>query len=341
MGEFFFNYGLFAIKAFTLIFLIVIGLGFIASLIANKNKDRECIEIEKMNDHFDALRNALESEILPKREYKRVIKSRKNEEKISKKSKKKEKQEKEKKRLYLLRFDGDLHASEVDNIRKAITAILTFAKPNDEVLVVLESSGGLVHNYGLAASQLKRIRDKHIHLTVAVDLVAASGGYMMACVANKIIAAPFAIVGSIGVLAQLPNFNRLLNKVNVDVEHHTAGEYKSTLTMFGKNSERAREKFKEELEETHSLFKDFVKTNRKQVNIDKIATGEHWYGSQAIDLKLIDEIKTSDDYLLDKSKNYDIYEITYQIHETIRDKINTMIHGAFSKILQKMQQTTY
>lgn len=341
MGEFLFEYGLFAIKSLTIVIFAIIGLAFFASILSSKQKDRESIEIEKINDHFDSLQDAIESEILPKSEYKKICKERKKQTKKEKKAQKKQSKdittavEESKNRLFVMKFEGDLHASEVDNLRKSITALLIIAKPEDEILVILESAGGIVHNYGLAASQLSRIRDKNINLTIAVDLVAASGGYMMACIGNKIIAAPFAILGSIGVLAQVPNFNRLLSKFDIDIEHHTAGKHKSTLTMFGKNTLDAREKFREELEDTHTLFKAFVKNYRPQLDIDKIATGEHWYGTTALNLNLVDEIKTSDDYLLEKAKDTDIYQITYQIHETIRDKINTMLYDSLSGLLSK------
>ena len=349
MGEFLFEYGLFAIKALTLLVFVMICLAFFASILSAKQKDRESIEIEKINDQFDALQDAIESEVLSKHEYKKICKDRKKQEKKAKKSQKKhsktnEPADDEKKRLFVLNFEGDLHASQVDNLRKSISALLTVAKPTDEILLLLESPGGVVHNYGLAASQLLRIREHNIPLTIAVDLIAASGGYMMACIANKIIAAPFAIVGSIGVLAQMPNFNRLLTKLDVDIEHHTAGRHKSTLTMLGKNTMDGRDKFREELEETHVLFKDFVKTNRPQIDIEKIATGEHWYGSTAFALNLVDEIKTSDDYLLSKAQDTDIYKITYQIRESIREKINTMLFAAISsvctKIYAKLNSTT-
>lgn len=268
-------------------------------------------------------------------------KQRKKEEKKLEKIQKKKMKEgteetPERGRLFVLHFNGDMHASEVDNLREAVTALLTIAKPEDEVLLILDSAGGLVHDYGLAASQLKRIRARNIHLSVAVDLVAASGGYMMAVVANKIMAAPFAIVGSIGVLAQVPNVNRLLEKHDIDIEQHTAGEYKTTLTILGKNTDKARKKFREELEDTHVLFKQFVQEHRPQLNVDKLATGEHWYGSQAIHLNLIDEIVTSDDYLLEKSRSHDIYEINYIITETLSDKISSMLDNASLKLFKRI-----
>ena len=229
------------------------------------------------------------------------------------------------------------------SLREEITTILTVAKPEDEVLACIESPGGMVHNYGLAASQLARLRGKEIPLTVAVDKVAASGGYMMACVANKIIAAPFAVIGSIGVVAQLPNFNRLLKKHDIDYEQITAGEYKRTLTMFGENDDKARAKFKEEIDETHQLFKDFVKSNRAVLNIDEVATGEHWYGAQAIEKKLVDELQTSDDYLLENSHEKDIYQVQYVGKTTMSEKLarafGSSIERGVMSVLEKLSVT--
>lgn len=354
--DFLLNYGLFAAKSATLIVLAVLGILLLASMIAYKQKGGESIEIEKINDHYDAMQDAIEAEIFSKEEYKQIVKEKKKQEKQERKAQKKKLKSKSaadtasdtdiSKRLFLLSFCGDMNASEVDSLREAITALLLVLRDGDEVVINLESYGGIVHNYGLAASQLQRIRQReNIQLTVAVDLVAASGGYMMACVAHKIIAAPFAIVGSIGVLAQLPNFNRLLTKHDIDIEHHTAGEYKSTLTMLGKNTNKAREKFCAELEDTHKLFKSFVNSNRPQIDIDAIATGEHWYGTQALELKLIDTIVTSDDYLLDKAKSdVEIFEVNYQFNESIKDKVQNLLYDStgklFSKIWYKLSHTS-
>ncbi|MDB6096244.1 MAG: sohB [Francisellaceae bacterium] len=337
MSTFLFEYGLFAAKLITFLLAIVASLAFLGIILASRHRERESIEIEKLNDKFEMMQEALENELLTKDELKALAKQRKKEAKEKEKSVKKRIKEEDEaldSRIFVIRFDGDIHASEVDNLREVVTAILSVAEPQDEVLVILESSGGLVHNYGLAASQLQRIRKNNIHLTVAVDLVAASGGYLMAVVANKIIAAPFAVVGSIGVLAELPNFNRLLDKHHIDIEQHTAGEHKTTLTMLGKNTSKAREKFQEELEDTHQLFKQFVQHYRPQLDIDKIATGEHWYGTQAIDLNLIDDIITSDDYLFEKSKNHELFEITYIINESFSEKISNYLQGMSMKLIR-------
>jgi serine protease SohB len=177
--------------------------------------------------------------------------------------------------------------------------------------VRIENAGGTVHEHGLAASQLARLRAKGIHLTVAVDKIAASGGYLMACVADRIVAAPFAVLGSIGVLAELPNFHRLLERHGVDFELHTAGEYKRTLTLFGENTEAARQKLQEQLNETHTLFKDYVHEFRPALDLERVATGEYWHGNQAVELGLVDAIQTSDDLLLTEHEHRDLLQLKY------------------------------
>ena len=214
--------------------------------------------------------------------------------------------------VFVVHFKGDVEASEVKRLRLEISAILTLATPDDEVIICLESPGGMVHSYGLAASQLMRVRNKGIPLTVVVDQVAASGGYLMAAVANKVLAAPFAVIGSIGVVAQVPNVHRLLKKNDVDVEVVTAGKYKRTLTLLGENTEDGRQKFKEELEEVHLLFQEFVVANRPKLDIEAVATGEAWYGKRALQLGLIDELATSDEYLMDLCEEFKVYEVKWQ-----------------------------
>lgn len=225
-------------------------------------------------------------------------------------------------KIFVLDFKGDIQASAVENLREEITLILATAKAGrDRVVVRLESPGGMVHGYGLAAAQLVRLRDAGFHLTICVDKVAASGGYMMACIANEIISAPFAVVGSIGVVAQVPNFNRLLKEHNVDFELYTAGQYKRTVTMFGENTPEGKAKFEEELQQTHILFKHFVEKYRPQLNVDKVATGEHWYGQDALDLNLVDKLETSDEYLLALLPQHDVYVINTRKKATLGEKL--------------------
>ncbi|WP_346839693.1 protease SohB [Microbulbifer sp. SAOS-129_SWC] len=224
----------------------------------------------------------------------------------------KEKPAGERRRLFVMHFDGDIKASALSHLREEVTAVLQVAEPGDEVIVCLESPGGMVANYGLAASQLARVRSAGIQLTIAVDKVAASGGYMMACVADRILAAPFAMLGSIGVVAQLPNFNRLLKRHDVDFELFTAGAYKRTVTMFGENTAEGKEKFQSDLEEIHALFQHFVAEYRPQLDVAKVATGEVWFGQRALDLGLVDEIKTSDEYLTGCVESADLYQVEYK-----------------------------
>ncbi|QKX18016.1 protease SohB [Microbulbifer sp. YPW1] len=244
------------------------------------------------------------------------------------------------KRLFVVHFDGDIKASALTNLREEITAILQIAEKGDEVVVCLESPGGMVANYGLAASQLARVRSAGVKLTIVVDKVAASGGYMMACVADRILAAPFAMLGSIGVVAQLPNFHRLLQRNDVDFELFTAGEYKRTVTMFGENTPEGKEKFQSDLEEIHTLFQHFVSEYRPQLDIGKVATGEVWFGQRALDLALIDEIKTSDEYLTARAENSDLFQVEYKERQNIAKKIGFAaqagIEGALSRLLSRL-----
>lgn len=316
------EYGVFFAKFITVVIVFaVIAIGAFLLIFRSKGGIDGQINITNLNQKFKNINLILKSQILPKHEFKKFIKEQKAEEKKKEKAEKTSGADELRKKLFVLNFKGDIRATEVSSLREEITAVLNVADTKDEVLVVLESAGGTVHGYGLAASQLKRIRDKGVFLTVAIDKVGASGGYMMACVANRIIAAPFAIIGSVGVLAQIPNFNRLLKKHNIDFEQISAGEFKRTLTLFGENTDKDRRKMKEELEETHHLFKEFIRENREQVDIDKIATGEHWYGRRALELKLVDELKTSDDYLVSAVNDSDIYEITYIRKKPISEKI--------------------
>lgn len=247
-------------------------------------------------------------------------------------------------KIFVLDFKGDIQASAVENLREEITLILATAKAGrDRVVVRLESPGGMVHGYGLAAAQLVRLRDAGFHLTICVDKVAASGGYMMACIANEIISAPFAVVGSIGVVAQVPNFNRLLKEHNVDFELYTAGQYKRTVTMFGENTPEGKAKFEEELQQTHILFKHFVEKYRPQLNVDKVATGEHWYGQDALDLNLVDKLETSDEYLLALLPQHDVYVINTRKKATLGEKLGLqaaqMVDSLIPAVMNKVADT--
>ncbi len=247
-------------------------------------------------------------------------------------------------KIYVLDFKGDTAASAVENLREEITLILATAKAGrDRVVVRLESPGGMVHGYGLAAAQLVRLRDAGFNLTICVDKVAASGGYMMACIANEIISAPFAVVGSIGVVAQVPNFNRLLKEKHIDFELYTAGQFKRTVTMFGENTEEGKAKFEEELQQTHELFKHFVEKYRPQLNVEKVATGEHWYGKDALELNLVDQLKTSDEYLLGLLAQHEVFVIETRRKPTLGEKLGLqaaqMADGLVPAVMNKVMET--
>lgn len=339
MSEFLLSYGLFLAKTLTLVAALIAVIAAIAGAIRqNRRPAEDRIDVRHVNERLRHLAELLNQNLLGDREWKAEVKRLKKEDKDREAADKRG--DAPSTRLFVLDFDGDLEASRVDALREEITALLQITRAGDEILLRLESPGGIVHGYGLAASQLRRLRDRGYRLTVAVDKIAASGGYMMACVADRIVAAPFAVVGSIGVVAMLPNFRRLLEKHEIDVEQHTAGEYKRTLSMFGENTEAARSKFREELDETHTLFKRFVIDNRPQLDLEKIATGEHWYGTQALDLKLVDALSTSDDLLLEAAKTQEVYEVRYKPRRSLRDQlVGGWLRAAVTAIISRLSRT--
>ncbi len=326
------QYGLFLAKAIT----VVIAAMFIIITIANlsdrrrQGEDDGDIEIMRLNDRYEHFAQVLKMNVLDKAALKAQAKADKSKDKQDAKA---DADKPSRRRMFVVNFHGDMRASAADNLRQEITAILTLATPDDEVVVVLESPGGVVHGYGLASSQLARIRQQGIPLTVAVDKVAASNGYMMACLANTILAAPFAIVGSIGVVAQIPNFHRLLDKWDIDFEVLTAGEYKRTLTVFGENTDAGREKFVQELEETHVLFKEFVQEYRPHLDMARVATGEHWYGRQAVALGLVDKLMTSDEYLLTASKEADIFAVRFVHKVPLLQRVGLVAASSLDRVL--------
>ena len=313
--EFLYEYGLFLAKAVTLIVAVVVILALVAGAAAKQKQGKGQLEIHSVSDQFKDITHYAQQVTLDKASLKKLAKEQK------KKQKAKNDPAEDAGKLFVIDFKGSMDAHEVEKLREEVTAVLCIATEKDEVLVKVESGGGVVHGYGLAAAQLQRIRDRGLKLTVAVDKVAASGGYMMACVADHLIASQFAIIGSIGVLAQLPNFHKLLKKNDIDYEQHTAGEYKRTLTLFGENTEEGREKFREELEAVHAMFKEWVSTNRQDLDIAKVATGEYWYGSQALDLGLIDAISTSDDYIMRVYQQRDIFAVKFMQKKNVAEKL--------------------
>jgi serine protease SohB len=331
--EFLYEYGLFLAKAVTVLLVIVAVILMTLMSTVKHKPDKGELRLTHLSEELEALKHDLKQELLTKKQFKAYEKALKAEEKAKSKQ-----DEVLQSTVFVIDFKGSIDANEVTALREEITAILTIAEPTDEVIVNVESGGGMVHGYGLAASQLDRLRQANIKFSVCIDKVAASGGYMMACVANKIYAAPFAIVGSIGVVAQLPNFNRLLKKHEIDYEQHTAGDFKRTLTVFGENTQEGRDKFQQELEETHELFKTFVGQYRPEMDIAKVATGEHWYGQQAIALGLVDEISTSDDVVLKLVGDHKVIKIKYQTKKKLSDKLAQGMSLSVTTVMNRLME---
>ncbi|TNF31125.1 MAG: protease SohB [Deltaproteobacteria bacterium] len=340
--EFWPELGLFVVKAV----IVVVALGAIIGLVARAaarggggHEGRDRLVVKRLNERYRRMAQAVRGALLPKHAARAALKDDKKQAKAERKAKGAALAARvAKPRVFVVDFDGNVRASAVTHLRAEITAILAVARPGDEVVVRIKSPGGLVHAYGLAASQLERVKAAGVQLTAVVDLVAASGGYMMACVADRILAAPFAVVGSIGVVAGIPNLNRLLKRHDVDYELLTAGEYKRTLTVFGENTEAGRKKLQEELDLTHALFKAWVGRHRPAVDLTKVATGEHWYGTQALELGLVDAVGTSDDYLMAKLDEAELVSVAHKIHRPLVERLSRAAAATVDRGLDRVAQ---
>jgi len=332
VSEFFLDYGLFLAKTLTIVAAVVFIIGAITAA-SRRNREPGGLTVRNLNDRYRDLADSLRKEILPKREFKTHAKAAKAERKARDKG-----TGKRRPRLYVLDFHGDIKATAVAALRHEVSAVLAVAEESDEVLLRLENYGGLVHEHGLAASQLARLRERDIPLTVTVDKVAASGGYMMACVAGRIVCAPFAVIGSIGVLAQIPNFYRLLDQHGVQVEQVKAGRFKRTVTMFGRNSEEDRAKLAEELEDVHRLFRELIGKYRPTLDLDKVSTGEHWYGSTALELGLVDGLGTSDDCLMAAFQSRDLYAVRWKGRKTLTEKVVAAVEGSADGLVRSARR---
>jgi serine protease SohB len=321
------EYGLFAAKALTALVVVFIILVMVASLRGRQRRGEGVLQVTRLNDQLANMTDRLGQAVLDKPALKALHKSRKQEARARSKG------GADRDKVFVLNFNGDIKASALESLRHEVTAVLELATPRDEIVLRLESGGGMVHAYGLAASQLTRVRDAGVPLTVCVDKVAASGGYMMACIGDRVLAAPFAMLGSIGVVAQLPNFHRVLKKHDVDYEMLTAGEYKRTLTLFGENTEKGREKFQEDLENIHRLFKQFVSRYRPVLNVDEVATGEVWFGTEALQKALADEIRTSDEYISQRIRQADVFEVHFHRPKKLQDRLSSTMSAALDRLL--------
>jgi len=352
VGEFFLGYSLFLAKLLTVFILLLVLIVFVSMIGGKGRREKGSIVITHINEQLDNNKDAMYAAVLEPGDMKNTFKNKKKQKKLEDKAHKKASRiaaksrgdgetivdEKKRKRVFVLNFKGDIRASQVSGLRREITSVLAVADIYDEVMVSIESGGGTVHGYGLAAAQLERVRNKNIELTVCVDKVAASGGYLMACVANKIIAAPFAIIGSIGVMAQIPNVHRLLKKYDIDVELITAGEYKRTLTVMGENTDKGRQKFLADIQIIHDQFKNFISKFRPQTDIATVATGETWSGQAALNMNLIDQVLTSDEYIVSSCETADVYQVKYQSKKSLQEKFGFAAEAGIDRFIDKWLQ---
>ena len=316
----------FALKGVVVVVAVLLVTGIVVALLRRTRRDEARLTVHKLNDRFRDLADGLRSVVLQPKAWKRHLA-------VTKRAAKHPKEAEH--RIFVLDFRGDMAASAVISLREEISAILGVCRAGDEVVVRLESSGGIVQAYGLAASQLARLKGRDLKLVVCVDKIAASGGYMMACLADELIAAPFAVIGSIGVVAPVPNINKLLLEHGVEYDEMTAGEFKRTVSVLGKISPEGRAKFQTQLEETHGLFKDFVREHRPGLDIDAVATGEYWFGKRALEKKLVDRLLTSDDYLLAQCAKADLFLVSYKPREPWRRRLVEAVGESATRLVHK------
>jgi serine protease SohB len=302
----------FAARGLIVFATIALTVLFCAAVLRRRRPQASWLSVKRLDRQLEGLGDALRGNLMRKKELRKLRRNRK---------KAAARRTGGGPNVFVLDFKGDLFATAVKSLREEVTAIAAVAGKGDEVIVRLESAGGAVPHYGLAAAQLMRLRDKSIKLTVCIDRIAASGGYMMACVADTIVAAPFAIIGSIGVVAQVPNLHRFLEKHDVDFQEMTAGEFKRTVSVFGEITEKGRKKFQEELEDTHLLFKEFVKAHRPRLDLERVATGEHWLARRGLDLGLVDQVRTSDEYLVDRAADANVYQVSFKTSRSLRERL--------------------
>lgn len=327
------EYGVFLAKLATLAILLLVVIGILTSQRRHRDTSSGKLEIVSINEQYEQITELANQLFFDKK----TLKSKQKEQKKAARARQKDSADKdEKNKLFVIDFKGSMNAQEVDNLSKEVTAVISLAQSDDQVLVRLESPGGVVAGYGLGASQMARLKDAGLLVTVAVDKVAASGGYMMACVADRIISAPFAMIGSIGVVAQLPNIHRLLKNNDVDVELHTAGDYKRTLTVIGENTDEGREKFKQDLQVIHEQFKTHIANYRQHLDIEKVATGEVWLGQQAKELQLVDEIGTSDDFLMKAVKEQQLYLVRYRQKYSLAERLGLSFAAVTEQVTNRI-----
>lgn len=311
-----------------IIFLAIAGIIFVIAGLALRSRLKPDFQVDDINEKLNEFERHLGSVVLDKKERKAAEREEKQRQKTA--------DENPQRKIFVLDFEGDMEASHVKELRDEITAVLTIAKPGDEAVVCIESPGGVVHGYGLGAAEILRLKNAGLKVTACVDKVAASGGYMMACVADKIVAAPFAILGSIGVLAMVPNVHRLLKKHDVDYEEVAAGEYKRTVSILGEITEKGRAKFREQIEDTHVLFKDFVQKHRPNVDVTKVATGEYWYGVRALEMNLVDALATSDEYLFQQRRSAKIFGIKILPKRKFGEKLQDLLGAVSVKVVDRV-----
>lgn len=334
MNEWLMDMGRFVVQMSILTLLVVVAVVVVAR-IKSEAGERVRLRVDELNDRLEYRRRRLTLAATEPSARKRLAKAFRRDDKSRSRADRKQTAG-SRSTVWVLDFQGDLKATGAGRLAEEISAVTAAAAEGDEVVIRLESAGGLVHSYGLAAAQIDRLREAGLSTTVCVDKVAASGGYLMACAADQLRAAPFAVLGSIGVVAQLPNVHRLLKRHDVDVELLTAGEYKRTLTVFGENTEEGREKFQSDLDNIHGLFKQHVVQRRPTLDVDEVATGEVWYGHDALEKGLVDALGTSEAYLVARMEEARVVSVRLEARHPMGKRLGLAVRESVESGVERL-----
>ena len=169
---------------------------------------------------------------------------------------------------------------------------------------------------------------------------------MMAVVADRIVASRLAVIGSIGVVGQVPNVHRLLKRFDIDVLEMTAGTNKRPVSLIGPLTDQGIETFKKQLSDTHRLFRDHVHRFRPQLDIEAVSNGDIWHGVDALTHGLIDEIATSDE-MIDRARHegdLDVFSIRWRqaknLRERLEESVSLITEKALMRALQRLKVPT-
>ncbi|MDP3296608.1 MAG: signal peptide peptidase SppA [Thermodesulfovibrionia bacterium] len=182
--------------------------------------------------------------------------------------------------------------------RDVIDELKTYAKDSSikAVVIRIDSPGGAVAPAQEIYKEIVKLK-KEKKVVASMGSVAASGGYYIACPADKIVANPGTLTGSIGVIMEIPNIEGLMKKIGVETKVIKSGKHKDIASMFKSMTEEERKILQSVLDDVHDQFIRAVSEGRnmKYENIKELADGRIFTGKKAKELGLVDTLGNLDD----------------------------------------------